>query len=133
MKSSMAGWIGFAGIVMLIVGGIDFFQGLIGVSKDDYFVVTGSGYLVFSLTTWGWLMMIWGVILVLVGLGLLGGQDWARWVAIVAVTVNFFAQLGFLGNGQYPLWTLTALTLNVIVLYALTARWEESTADLRHA
>ena len=28
-KASMAGWIGFAGIVMLILGGIDFFQGLI--------------------------------------------------------------------------------------------------------
>ena len=42
------------------------------------------------------------------------------------MALNFFAQLGFLGNSQYPLWALTALTLNVIVLYALTARWEES-------
>jgi hypothetical protein len=133
MKSSMAGWIGFAGIVIVVIGGINFFQGLIGVTEDDYFVVTGSGFLVVSLTTWGWLMMIWGVILVLVGFGLLGGQDWARWVAILAVIVNVFAQLGFLGNGQYPLWTLTALTLNVIVLYALTARWEESKPDLSRA
>jgi hypothetical protein len=133
MKNSMAGWIGFAGIVIIVIGGINFFQGLIGVTEDDYFVVTGSGFLVVSLTTWGWLMMIWGAIMVLVGFGLLGGQDWARWVAIVAVVVNFFAQLGFLGNGQYPLWTLTALTLNVIVLYALTARWDESKADLSRA
>ena len=71
-------------------------------------------------------MMIWGVLLFLAGLGLLGGQGWARWFTIVVVAANFFAQLGFLGNSQYPLWTLTALTLNVIVLYALTARWEES-------
>ena len=39
-KGSMAGWIGFAGIVMLIIGFIDFFQGLIALFKDDYFVVT---------------------------------------------------------------------------------------------
>ena len=47
------------------------------------------------------------------------------------MTVNLFAQLGFLGNSQYPLWALTALALNVVVLYALTARWSESGAELR--
>ncbi len=125
----MAGWIGFAGIMMLIVGGIDFFQGLIALFEDDYFVVTKSGFLTIDLTGWGWLLLIWGVLLVLAGLGLLSGQGWARWFTIVVVSLNFFAQLGFLGNSQYPLWALTALTLNIIVLYALTARWEES--DMR--
>ena len=71
-------------------------------------------------------MVIWGVVLVLAGLGLLGGQGWARWFTIIVVGLNFFAQLGFLGNSQYPLWALTALALNVVVLYALTARWDES-------
>jgi len=125
-KGSMAGWIGFAGILMLIIGMIDFFQGLIAVFTDDYYVVTASGFLAVNLTTWGWILMIWGVLLVFAGLGLLGGQGWARWFTILVVAVNFFTQLGFLGNSQYPLWALTALTLNVVVLYALTARWNES-------
>jgi hypothetical protein len=38
----MAGWIGFAGIVMLVIGFIDFFQGLIALFKGDYYVVTSS-------------------------------------------------------------------------------------------
>ena len=46
---SMAGWIGFAGIVMLIIGFIDFFQGLIALFKDDYYVVTQSGFLAINL------------------------------------------------------------------------------------
>ncbi len=129
-EKSMAGWIGFAGILMLIVGTIDFFQGLIGLFKDDYYVVTASGYLAVNLTTWSWILLIWGVLLVCAGFGLLSAQGWARWFAIFAVGANFFAQLGFLGNSNYPLWALTALTLNIIVLYALTARWSESTADL---
>jgi hypothetical protein len=128
-SKSMAGWIGFAGILLLIVGMVDFFQGLIGLFDDDYYVVTASGYLAVNLTTWSWILMLWGVLLVLAGLGLLGGQTWARWFAILIVGVNFFTQLGFLGNANYPLWALTALTLNVIVLYALTARWDESTAN----
>jgi len=129
-SKSMAGWIGFAGMLMLIVGSIDFFQGLVALFEDEYFVVTRSGFLVVDLTAWGWIMLIWGVLLVLAGLGLVAGQGWARWFAIVVVSVNFIAQLGFLGNSQTPLWSLTVMALNIIVLYALTARWSESVEDL---
>jgi len=127
---SMAGWIGFAGILMVLIGAIDFFQGLVALFKDDYFVVTASGFLVVDLTAWGWIMLIWGVLLVLAGLGLLGAQGWARWFAIVVVCINVIGQLGFLGNSQYPLWSLTVIALCFMVLYALTARWSESTAEL---
>ena len=129
-SKSMAGWIGFAGILIIIVGGIDFFEGLIALFEDNYYVVTPTGFLVFDLTGWGWIMLVWGVLLVLAGLGLLAGQGWARWFTIVIVSANIIAQLGFLGNSQYPLWTLTALALNIIVLYALTARWSESRTEL---
>ena len=129
-SKSMAGWIGFAGIMLLIVGSIDFFQGLVALFEDEYFVVTKSGFLVVDLTAWGWVMLIWGVLLVCAGLGLIAAQGWARWFAIVVVSLNFIAQLGFLGNSQYPLWSLTVMALNIIVLYALTARWSESVADL---
>ena len=129
-SKSMAGWIGFAGLVLLIIGTIDFLQGLIALIDDEYFVVTDAGLLVFDRTGWGWAMLIWGTLLVLAGLGLLGGQSWARWFAIVVVSVNFIAQLGFLGNSEYPLWSLTVMALNIVVLYALTARWDESKDDL---
>jgi hypothetical protein len=129
-SKSMAGWIGFAGMLLLIVGAIDFFQGLIALFEDEYFVVTASGFLVVDLTAWGWIMLIWGVLLVCAGLGLIAAQSWARWFAIVVVSLNFIAQLGFLGNSQYPLWSLTVMALNIIVLFALTARWTESVADL---
>jgi hypothetical protein len=129
-SKSMAGWIGFAAIMLVIVGGVDFFQGLIAVVEDDYYVPTESGFIVFDLTGWGWTLMIWGVLLLLGGFALAAGQAWARWFAIVVVSLNFIAQLGFLGNTQTPLWSLTAIALSIIVLYALTARWSDSTADI---
>ena len=128
-SKSMAGWIGFAGILMLIIGAIDFFQGLVALFEDEYFVVTDAGLLVLDLTGWGWAMLIWGTMLVVAGLGLLSAQTWARWFAIVTVSLNFLAQLGFLGQSQYPLWSLTVIALGVVVLYALIARWDESTED----
>ena len=129
-SKSMAGWIGFAGMLMLIIGGLNIIQGLVALFEDEYFVVTPSGFLVVDLTAWGWILLIWGILLVLAGLGLLAAQGWARWCAIVLVALNFVVQLGFLGNSAYPLWALTGLALNVIVLYALTARWDESAAEL---
>jgi hypothetical protein len=132
-KSSMAGWIGFAGMLMIVIGGIDVFQGLIALFEDEYYVPTQAGFLVVDLTGWGWIMLVWGALLVLAGLGLLAGQGWARWFTIVVVTINLFAQLGFVGNSQYPLWALTGIALSVIVLYALTARWKESEAEVASA
>ena len=130
-KSSMAGWVAFAAMIMMVIAGVAFFEGLIAIFEDEYFVATAAGFLVVDLTTWGWIMVIWGILLFLVALGLIAGQGWARWFSIIAITLNFFAQLGFLGNAQYPLWALTALALNVIVLFALTARWSESKEDLQ--
>ena len=123
---SMAGWIGFAGIVMVILGGLTFFEGLIALARDNYYVATGEGFLIFDITAWGWVMLCWGILLAGIGLALLAGASWARWTSIVLVSINVFGQLGFLGNTNDLLWVLTTLTLNIIVLYALIVRWDES-------
>ena len=128
-SKSMEGWIGFAGILMVIIGVIDIFQGLIALFEDEYYVPTGSGFLLLDLTAWGWTLLIWGVLLVVAALALMSGQGWARWFTIVVVSVNFIVQLGFLGNSQTPLWSLTMVALNIIVLYALIVRWTVSQPD----
>jgi hypothetical protein len=120
-----AGWVTFAGILMVVMGILDFFEGLIAVIRGSYYFVGTQQIIVFDVTTWGWIMMIWGAVLLLAGWALLSGATWARWVTIVAGVVNFFAQLGFVGNAAYPLWALVVLTLNVLVLYALIVRWED--------
>ena len=127
---SMAGWIGFAGIVMVLLGGLSFFEGLIALLGDNYYVPTPAGYLVFDVTGWGWIMLIWGIVLALVGLALLDGASWARWTSIVFVSINMFGQLGFLGNTNDMVWLLITLTLNIIVLYALIVRWHDSEREL---
>ena len=128
---SMSGWIGFAGILMVILGGISVFEGLIALIRDNYYLATQSGFLLFDVTGWGWIMLIWGAILVLVGLALMNGASWARWVTILFVSINVFSQLGFLGNTNDTVWLLITLTLNIIVLYALVVRWHESERDLQ--
>ena len=123
MSSMWTGWIGFTAIMLALIGSITFFEGLVAVIRDEYYVVTGKQVLVFDLTTWGWIMLFWGVLLFLAGLGLAARSGWARWFAIIAVALNLLGQLAFLGNTQYPLWTLVVVGLEIMVLFALTARW----------
>jgi len=120
------GWIGFTGCLMLVIGGLDFFQGLIAVIRGQYYVLTPEQIIVFDIKTWGWITLFWGIIVALAGLGLLGGASWARWFAIVILTLTFFEQLGFVGAAQYPLWALTVLILTGICLYALIVRWDDA-------
>jgi hypothetical protein len=119
----MAGWIVFAAAMMMVIGSIDFIEGLIAVIRKEYYVVTPSQIIVFNVTTWGWLTLIWGIVLFLAGMALWSGQSWARWFAIVACSINVLGQLSWLGSSSYPVWTLTAIALDIIVIYALTVRW----------
>jgi hypothetical protein len=129
-SSTWTGWIVFAGWLMMIIGALDFFQGLIAVIRDQYYVLTPNQIIVFDMTTWGWITLVWGAILVLAGLSLLSRASWARWFTIVVASLNFIVLLGFVGSAQYPLWTLMSLGLSVVVLYALIARWGEAREGL---
>jgi hypothetical protein len=119
----MAGWIVFAATMLLVIGSIDFFEGLIAVIRKQYYVLTPNQIVVFDMTTWGWLTLIWGIVLFLAGLALWSGASWARWFTIVACSINVLGQLAWLGSTAYPLWTLLSIVLGIVVIYALTVRW----------
>ena len=125
-QDSWTGWIVFAGFVIIIVGVMDVLQGFIAILEDEYVVATPEGLAIFDVTAWGWTSLIWGGLLVIAGLGLLGGAGWARWLAIFGVAINAIQQVAFLSNypQAYPLWNILIVTLNFVVLYALTARWK---------
>lgn len=124
-NDSWAGWIVFAGIVLMIIGAFDALQGFVGIFQDEYVVATRKGLAIIDVTAWGWITLLWGVLLFFAGLGLLAGSGFARWLAIIGVSINAVQQIAFLANypQAYPLWNILVVTLNVLVIYALTARW----------
>jgi hypothetical protein len=77
-----AGWVGFAGVLMVVIGILNFFQGLIAIIRDNYYVLTPEQIIVFDLTAWGWIMLIWGIVIALAGAALVSGRSWARWFTI---------------------------------------------------
>lgn len=125
-----AGWIRFGGILMLIIASIDFFQGLIAIIRSEYYALGANQIIVVDTTAWGWVTLIWGIVIGFAGFGLLTGATWARWFAIVVGSLNFIEQLAFFGSSQYPLWALTVLALTAVVLYALIVHWGDRVEDV---
>jgi hypothetical protein len=130
-SETWAGWIRLGAILILIISMLEFFEGLIAIIRDDYYVLRPDQIVVVDLTTWGWLTLIWSIVLAVIGFALLAAATWARWAAIVVLSLNFIVQLGFVGSAQYPLWALTVLALNIVVLYALVVRWEDASETMR--
>jgi hypothetical protein len=117
------GWAVFAGFILLMVGFLDLLYGLAAILNDDVVVVGGRGAIIADLTTWGWIHLVLGAILVLTSFGLFTAQGWARWTAVFFATVNAIAQIGVFTYA--PLWAFILILLDVLIIYNLTARWEE--------
>ena len=120
-----AGWVAFGAIMLIIVGSINVFQGLVALLDDGYFVArSGDDLLVVDFTAWGVVMILWGIVLVAGGIGLFADKGWARWVAIVAASGSILLQIGFLA--AYPIWSAIIIAFDVFVLLALTVHWTEA-------
>ena len=119
----LAGMVAFAGIMLALIGFMDILQGLTALFNDEYFAVRGGDLLILDFTAWGWITLIWGVALVAAGFGLLSGRGGARIFALIVVFINMLVQIAFLAS--YPIWSTIIIALDVFVLYALTARWDE--------
>ena len=118
-----SGWAFFAGTILFIVGSFNAIYGLTAIFKDEVLSGTGSGgVIVWDVTGWGWIHLLLGIVMILTALGLFSGQNWARWAAVVFCMVNAITQVAFIT--VFPLWTILIVTLDIIVIYQLTARWE---------
>jgi hypothetical protein len=117
------GWALFAAVLMIIVGWLNFCYGLAAVLNDDVVVVGGHGAIIADITAWGWVTLILGLILVLVGLGMFAEAGPARGAGVFIVGLNAIAQVWIFPAA--PLWAFIVILLDVIVIYNLTVRWGE--------
>ena len=120
-KDTYSGWAAFAGVLMFIIGSLNAFWGLGGILNDDVVIVGGEGAIIADITLWGWVHLILGSIIALTGVGLLTGNEGARFAAIFLLTVNAIVQIVWFPAA--PLWAFLIIILDVTIIYQLTARW----------
>jgi hypothetical protein len=122
--TAWVGFVVFGGIMMLMMGSFQAFEGFVAILKDDYFYVTRNGLLLsIDYTAWGWIHLLIGLIAVAAGFGVLAGQTWARWLGIIIAVISALANIAFLS--AYPIWSTIVIACDVLVIYALAVHGRE--------
>jgi hypothetical protein len=128
--SGWTSWVGFAGFMMIVLGMLHIIDGLVGIFRSSFYLVSDNAaqVVVFpNVKTWAWVNLIAGIIVTLAGFSLFNGSRWARLVAVLLSVVVIAVNL--LSISLYPIWSVIAIALSTLIIYAVTVHGDE----LRHA
>lgn len=117
----------FAAFMMILAGTFHIISGLSGIFTNEFWSVVpnlateeaGDVYfLQFDATTWGWIHLIVGIVVLLAGMALFKGSVWARTVGVLLAIGSAIVNFAFLP--WYPFWSLTMIVVSIFVIWALT-------------
>jgi len=114
MTKGYSGWVVFAGVMLLIVGGLNVIYG-IGAIADSSFFVQDERYILGNLNTWGWVTLILGLLQLFAAFSLWSGGLYGRVMAIVGAGLSAIGAL--LSIPAYPLWSLAIFALDIIIIH----------------
>ena len=123
-----AGFVVFAGIMMILAGAFQAIDGLIALFKDELYVVRPNGLVIdIDYTAWGWTHLLLGILLIAAGSAIFSGRVWGRTLGVIAATLSALVNFAFIP--AYPVWSLLIITVDVLVIYALIAHGGELRED----
>ncbi|WP_338750902.1 DUF7144 family membrane protein [Janibacter alittae] len=114
------GWTVFAGTILVLTGIFQIIAGIVAVGSGELYVVTNDWLFQFDVTTWGWIHLVLGVVLLLSGIGIFTGNVVARSIGVLIAGLSAIA--AFMWLPYYPLWGVIIIALDVAVIWALTTR-----------
>jgi hypothetical protein len=117
------GWVAFAGFMMILIGVFHAIAGIAGIAEDQFYAIGPKYVFEFDATTWGWIHLIGGIIVVIAGFSLFSGAVWARTVGVIVAGISAIANFAWLP--YYPVWAIVILTIDVLVIWALIAHGRE--------
>jgi hypothetical protein len=107
----------FAGVLLLIAGTFGFFQGLSLIVSGTYYVQPANYWISTGAATWGWAHLIFGLIVLAAGFGIMSGAAWARWLGIIFVSIQ--ALINFLFIPAQPFWSIILILIDLWIIHAL--------------
>ena len=113
----------FAGTIMIMIGVMHVFQGIVALVNDTFYVTGEEWVLQLDVTSWGWVHLILGAVVALAGFFVFSGAVWARTIGVIMAVLSGLASFAWLP--YYPVWALVVIALDVFVIWALTAHGRE--------
>ena len=111
-------WVVFAGTMIAIVGTLNFIYGIAAIS-DSKFYLRDANYVIDDLSTWGWVLVVIGVVQVLAAFAIWIQAEWGRWVGVLSASVNIIIQLIVISGS--PFLSLALVAIDVLIIYGLIA------------
>ena len=102
---------------MMITGLFNAMEGVVALARNEVYVLTPRYIFAFDLTTWGWIQIVLGIIVLAAGIGVVTGRLWGRVVGITIAALIMLANFAFIP--YYPVWSMLIIALNVFVIWAL--------------
>jgi hypothetical protein len=124
-SDAAVGWTIFAAIMMALQGIWWVMAGLVALFNDEFYVVGQDYIFSFDITTWGWIHLLVGAVLIAAAAGLYSAATWARVVGVVMATLA--AIVAFAWIPLYPVWALMLVAASIAVIWALTAHGRDIT------
>ncbi|MGC5363940.1 DUF7144 family membrane protein [Streptomyces sp. DT24] len=112
-----AGGITFAGVLLMVDGVLGIVKGIAGIASDDVYARIDQYVFKFDVTTWGWVHLVLGVVLLLIGWGILSGALWARATGVGLAALSVVAN--FMWLPYQPVWAIISVAIDVFVIWAL--------------
>jgi hypothetical protein len=113
-----AGWLVFAGIMVLVAGTLNVIWGIAAIDNASFFV-EDQRYIFEDLNTMGWVVLIIGVIQLISAFSIWSGGEFGRWIGITGAGLSAIGAL--LSIPGFPLWSVCVFGLNILILYGLAA------------
>ncbi len=119
-EESGAGWVMFAGIMLLIAGVLNVIYGIAAIDNSKFFVhATETQYILSDLNTWGWVTLILGALEIIAAFSIWAGGGFGRWFGIIVASLSAIGAL--MSVPAYPLWSLAIFTVDLLIIYGLAA------------
>jgi hypothetical protein len=122
-RTGWTGWITFAAVMMILAGSLNLLYGIIAAVNDEWVVFTNRANVYLDISEWGWVHIIVGAVVLISGLGLFSGNILARTIAVVVASISLLVNFFFIP--VYPLWAITVIVIDLLVIWAVTAHGRE--------
>ncbi len=88
----ISGWWVFAGVLLLVAGVLNIIYGIAAIGDSKFFTENAT-YILSGLHTWGWILLIIGVLELVAAFSLFSGAEFGRWFGIFIASLNAIGAL----------------------------------------
>ena len=110
---NLTGWVVFSAIWLIVAGAFNVIEGLTAIHRAN--VLSGATYLFSGTSTWGWIILIVGIVQLVAGFMVYSGNPTGFTLGVVVAMVAAFFWFFFLFT--VPIGALLAIVMNLSLIH----------------